>query len=64
MKFVTPKIGKLISKNNDAYQYLNNSVQKFPEKKTFIHILNQLGYRNSFYKTLSLGICTIYCGEK
>lgn len=64
MKFVTPKIGKLVSKNNDAYQYLNNSVQQFPEKKTFIHILNQLNYRHAFYKTLSLGICTIYCGEK
>jgi demethylmenaquinone methyltransferase/2-methoxy-6-polyprenyl-1,4-benzoquinol methylase len=64
MKFITPKVGKLISKNNDAYQYLNNSVQQFPEKETFIHILNQSGYRHSFYKTLSLGICTIYCGEK
>jgi demethylmenaquinone methyltransferase / 2-methoxy-6-polyprenyl-1,4-benzoquinol methylase len=64
MKFVTPKVGKLISKNNDAYQYLNNSVQQFPEREAFIHILNQLGYRHSFYKTLSLGICTIYCGEK
>ncbi len=64
MKFITPKIGKLISKNNDAYQYLNNSVQQFPEKETFIHVLNQTGYRHSFYKTLSLGICTIYCGEK
>ncbi len=64
MKFITPNVGKMISKNNDAYQYLNNSVQHFPEKKTFIHILNQLGYRDAFYKTLSLGICTIYCGEK
>ena len=64
MKFVTPKIGKIIAKNNDAYLYLNNSVQQFPEKESFIHILNQLGYRDSFYKTLSLGICTIYCGEK
>ncbi len=64
MRFVTPKIGKLISKNNEAYQYLNDSVQKFPEKEKFIQILNQLKYRHSFYKTLSLGICTIYCGEK
>jgi demethylmenaquinone methyltransferase / 2-methoxy-6-polyprenyl-1,4-benzoquinol methylase len=64
MKFITPGVGKLISKNKDAYQYLNNSVQQFPEKQTFVHILNQLGYRHSFYKTLSLGICTIYCGEK
>jgi len=64
MKFITPKIGKVIAKNNEAYQYLNDSVLQFPEKKSFIHILNQSGYRNTFYKTLTLGICTIYCAEK
>ncbi|HEV2832503.1 MAG TPA: bifunctional demethylmenaquinone methyltransferase/2-methoxy-6-polyprenyl-1,4-benzoquinol methylase UbiE [Hanamia sp.] len=64
MKFITPKIGKIIAKNNDAYQYLNDSVLQFPEKENFIHILNQLNYRNAFYKTLTLGICTIYCAEK
>jgi len=64
MKFVTPKVGKLISKNNEAYKYLNDSVQQFPEKETFTNILKKIKYRNSFYKTLSLGICTIYCGEK
>lgn len=64
MNHVTPAIGKLISKNRDAYQYLNHSVRKFPEKEAFIHILNKTGYRNSFYKTLTLGICTIYCAEK
>jgi len=64
MKFVTPKIGKIIAKNNEAYQYLNDSVLQFPEKESFIHILNQSDYRNAFYKTLTLGICTIYCAEK
>ncbi len=64
MKFITPKIGNIIAKNNQAYQYLNDSVTQFPEKKSFIHILNQTGYKNTFYKTLTLGICTIYCAEK
>ena len=64
MKFITPKIGKIIANNNDAYQYLNDSVFQFPEKKYFIQILNKAGYRNTFYKTLTLGICTIYCAEK
>ncbi|MEO9053153.1 MAG: bifunctional demethylmenaquinone methyltransferase/2-methoxy-6-polyprenyl-1,4-benzoquinol methylase UbiE [Ginsengibacter sp.] len=64
MKFITPKIGKIIAKNNEAYQYLNDSVLQFPEKESFIHILNQAKYRNTFYKTLTLGICTIYCAEK
>lgn len=64
MKFVTPKIGKIIAKNNEAYQYLNDSVLQFPQKESFIQILNQSNYRNAFYKTLTLGICTIYCAEK
>lgn len=64
MNYITPKIGKIIAKNNDAYQYLNDSVLRFPEKENFIHILNQSEYRNAFYKTLTLGICTIYCAEK
>ena len=64
MKFLTPKIGKIIAKNNEAYQYLNDSVLMFPEKGSFVHILNQSDYRNAFYKTLTLGICTIYCAEK
>ena len=64
MKTITPKIGKIIAKNNEAYKYLNDSVLQFPEKESFIHILNQSDYRNAFYKTLTLGICTIYCAEK
>src|SRR6185437_3725723 len=64
MKFITPKIGRIIAKNNDAYQYLNDSVLQFPQKNSFIKILNEAGYRNTFYKTLTLGICTIYCAEK
>ncbi|MGN6802111.1 MAG: bifunctional demethylmenaquinone methyltransferase/2-methoxy-6-polyprenyl-1,4-benzoquinol methylase UbiE [Ginsengibacter sp.] len=64
MKTITPKIGEIIAKNNEAYQYLNDSVLQFPEKESFIHILNQSSYRNAFYKTLTLGICSIYCAEK
>jgi len=64
MKSITPKIGKIIANNNDAYQYLNDSVLQFPEKESFIQILNKSGYRDTFYKTLTLGICTIYCAEK
>jgi len=64
LNVVAPRIGKLISKNNNAYQYLNDSVQQFPERKTFLNILEKLGYKNTSYKTLTLGICSIYCAEK
>lgn len=64
LNLIAPKIGGMISKDKNAYQYLNDSVQKFPERKVFIDILNRLGYNNTSCKKLSLGICSIYCGEK
>ncbi|HEY1019254.1 MAG TPA: bifunctional demethylmenaquinone methyltransferase/2-methoxy-6-polyprenyl-1,4-benzoquinol methylase UbiE [Sediminibacterium sp.] len=64
MNKVTPAIGKLFAKNKDAYQYLNDSVQAFPEGQTFINIMNEAGFTQTYLKKLSFGICTIYCGSK
>ncbi len=64
LKVIAPWIGRAISKNKNAYQYLNESVQKFPEGNDFVQILNKLGYKNASCKTLSLGISSIYSGEK
>lgn len=64
MKIITPKMGKLFSKNCDAYKYLDESIKKFPEGEKFNDILDNLGFKNTYYKPLSLGICSIYCGEK
>jgi demethylmenaquinone methyltransferase / 2-methoxy-6-polyprenyl-1,4-benzoquinol methylase len=64
MKIVAPRAGRWLSKNKDAYQYLNQSVKAFPEGETFLHILQQVGFTETTFKRLSLGICTIYCGRK
>ena len=64
MKTVSPNIGKLFSNNKDAYKYLDEYIQKFPEGKDFIKILDKVGFINTFSKPLSLGICSIYCGTK
>ncbi len=64
MNLVAPGIGKMVSKNRAAYQYLNDSVQAFPEGNDFLKILQEMGFTNTYLKTLSLGICTIYCGTR
>lgn len=64
MKVIAPKAGGIFAKNKDAYQYLNNSVQAFPEREQFTELMKQTGFKNIYYKTLSLGICSIYCGSK
>ena len=64
MNVITPAFGKLFAKNMDAYQYLNDSVQAFPEGQTFLTIMHEAGFTQTYLKSLSLGICTIYCGVK
>jgi demethylmenaquinone methyltransferase/2-methoxy-6-polyprenyl-1,4-benzoquinol methylase len=53
-----------VSSSREAYQYLNDSVKAFPEGMAFLHILDSCGYTQSRMRRLSLGICSLYIGEK
>ena len=64
MNIVTPGVGRIFSKSRTAYQYLNDSVQKFPEGKDFVTIMEKTGFKNTSFQRLSLAICTIYMGEE
>lgn len=64
MKIVAPGFGKLIAKNKEAYTYLNDSVQAFPERTDFLNIMQKAGFTKTYYKSLTSGICCIYCGSK
>jgi demethylmenaquinone methyltransferase / 2-methoxy-6-polyprenyl-1,4-benzoquinol methylase len=64
MSQLAPSIAKLFRQNKKAYQYLNESSMAFPERQLFVEILKGVGYSDTYFKTLSLGICCIYCGRK
>lgn len=61
---ILPLWGRFISKNNSAYTYLPESVKHFPDGEAFIQQLNQVGFKQTSYKTLTFGICSIYTGIK
>ncbi|HEX5155454.1 MAG TPA: bifunctional demethylmenaquinone methyltransferase/2-methoxy-6-polyprenyl-1,4-benzoquinol methylase UbiE [Parafilimonas sp.] len=61
---MVPAFGKLFAKNKQAYKYLNNSVRAFPDRENFMEIMQKAGFRKTYYKSLSFGICCIYCGSK
>jgi demethylmenaquinone methyltransferase / 2-methoxy-6-polyprenyl-1,4-benzoquinol methylase len=61
---ILPFIGRLISKDKGAYKYLPESVDSFPDGDVFTQHLEKAGFVNCRYITLSLGIATIYIGEK
>jgi demethylmenaquinone methyltransferase/2-methoxy-6-polyprenyl-1,4-benzoquinol methylase len=64
MRIVAPQVARWFRQNKEAYQYLCESANAFPERRNFIDILNKLGYCDTGYKSLSLGICCIYTGRK
>lgn len=63
-RIVAPGAGGMLSGNKKAYKYLNDSIKAFPEGQKFLNIMQEAGYADCYKKSLSLGICTIYCGSK
>lgn len=61
---ILPLIGKLISKDKNAYQYLPESIKAFPHGESFIRIFEKCGFVNCKFIPLSFGIATIYIGHK
>ena len=63
-RWVLPKIGRLVSGDHAAYTYLPKSVNEFPYGENFLQILEKTGYKNNQCKPLTLGISSVYSGEK
>ncbi len=63
-RYVTPTIGKLFSKSANAYTYLPNSVQVFPEGEEMCVILQNVGFKKVKCKSLSFGIASIFHCKK
>lgn len=64
MGIVAPKMARLFRQNKEAYEYLCASSNAFPERQSFTDILKKVGYSDTRFKSLSLGICCIYTGKK
>jgi demethylmenaquinone methyltransferase/2-methoxy-6-polyprenyl-1,4-benzoquinol methylase len=63
-KHIIPFIGKMVSRNKQAYTYLPESISAFPSGKDFLDILEKVGMKNVSLRALTFGVATIYKGEK
>ncbi len=61
---VIPKIGKVIAKDEASYQYLVESIRKFPQQEEFKKMIELAGFENVKYKNLSGGIVALNSGWK
>ena len=63
-KYITPTIGRIFSKDSSAYSYLPESVAAFPDGESFNSLMQRVGFKNTKYRSLTFGICSIYTGIK
>jgi len=59
-----PFIGRLISKDNEAYTYLPESVGDFHEKIDLAALMNGAGFRHVVKYSLTFGLTQVVIGEK
>lgn len=61
---VLPTIGRLVSKHTTAYTYLPESVLAFPDPPALAERMEQAGFTEVEYRTLTGGICAVHVGTR
>ncbi|MCT4682324.1 MAG: bifunctional demethylmenaquinone methyltransferase/2-methoxy-6-polyprenyl-1,4-benzoquinol methylase UbiE [Roseicyclus sp.] len=61
---VIPRMGQVIAGDRDSYQYLVESIRRFPDQETFATMIRTAGFEQVSYRNLSLGIAALHSGWK
>jgi len=61
---ILPGIGGAVSGSRGAYEYLPDSVSKFPDQKNLVAMMRETGFSDVEYKNLTGGVAAIHSGVK
>jgi demethylmenaquinone methyltransferase / 2-methoxy-6-polyprenyl-1,4-benzoquinol methylase len=61
---VIPPLGQMVTGDRDSYQYLVESIRKFPDQEAFLAMIQDAGFAMAKYRNLSLGIAALHSGWK
>jgi len=61
---VLPRVGGLVSGSRGAYEYLPDSVSKFPDQARLASLLKEVGFENVDYRNLTGGIAALHSGTR
>ncbi len=64
LKHIIPLIGGLLTGDYQAYRYLAESIENFPEVETIKEMQRKAGFSEVFTKSLTLGVVTLYVWRK
>ena len=61
---VVPRLGKLIANDAESYQYLIESIRKFPSQEKLANLVAEVGFRQVKYRNLTQGVVAMHSGWK
>ena len=61
---VIPAMGKAIANDRESYQYLVESIRRFPDQETFLGMIRAAGFGQAKYRNLTLGVAALHSGWK
>jgi len=64
MNEVIPRLGQLVARARDAYTYLPESAQEFPDAATLGRMMQEAGLRGVTYRLLNFGTVALHWGNK
>lgn len=63
---VIPVLGQVIAQDRDSYQYLVESIRRFPPQEEFAQMIRDAGFATigKGYENLTFGVAAIHSGFK
>jgi demethylmenaquinone methyltransferase/2-methoxy-6-polyprenyl-1,4-benzoquinol methylase len=61
---VIPAMGKAVTGDRDSYQYLVESIRRFPDQESFAAMIRAAGFEQVRYRNLTLGVAALHSGWK
>ncbi|PVE25036.1 bifunctional demethylmenaquinone methyltransferase/2-methoxy-6-polyprenyl-1,4-benzoquinol methylase UbiE [Microvirga sp. KLBC 81] len=61
---VIPRMGQMVTGDAESYQYLVESIRKFPPPAAFARMIEEAGFKRVTYRQLTAGVVAIHSGWK
>ncbi len=63
-RYIIPRLGAMVAGQPEAYQYLIESIERFPDQEEMKALIEQAGFSNVHYRNLFFGIACIHMASR
>jgi demethylmenaquinone methyltransferase / 2-methoxy-6-polyprenyl-1,4-benzoquinol methylase len=61
---VIPVMGQIVAGDRDSYQYLVESIRRFPDQDRFLQMIVDAGFGQAKYRNMTMGVAALHSGWK